>query len=512
MKAAKRIATNTAILYIRLIITAGIAFYTTRLILAELGSADYGIFSLLIGIVLMLSFLNPAMAASTQRFLSFYQGSGEVGKEQETFSNSFILHAVIGLLVVLLLAGIGPFLFSGFLNIPADRIPASKTVYTIMMVMMFINIVAVPFQGLLVSREQMGLMAVVAISESLLKLGAALLLPLISQDKLVVFSLLTAAISVTAFLFFAIYCTRAYPTMAIKKQLVNLAGIRKLAGFTGWNSFGTFCILARTQGLAIILNLFFGPLVNASYAIANQINSQFLFFSGTMIKALNPQIMKSEGAGDRKRMLRLSLIGSKSGLFLLSFIAIPCLFEMETLIGIWLKETPAYTITFCQLILIGSLCKQLTVGLQSAIQAGGEIRHYHLIIGAILLLNVPLAYLLIISGVPPPTVMLSYIGIELVACAGRIIVSNKAISLQINGYLRKVVYKGLVPVTLYCILCFAITYFFNFPGRFVLTFTVLPLIFITTVYYFGLDADERALAGNMMSDLRKRPQQNSSIL
>jgi len=511
MNAANRVALNTGILYGRMLITMGITLYSTRLVLNALGSTDYGIFNLLAGIILMLSFLNTAMATSTQRYLSYHQGKNDVEMQKKVFTNSLTLHIAIGLLIVLGLETAGLFLFDGFLNIPSARVDAARTIYHFMSLTVFFTIIAVPFNGSLVAHENMFWVAFVNIIETLLKLAIAIVLYTVAGDKLIVYGLLTAGITVISFTLYAIYCFKKYPDCTLQGITKPEKGmIKELGSFAGWNLFGSLCSLGRTQGLALILNLFFGTVVNAAYGIANQVGSQLLFFSSTMLRALNPQIMKSEGAGDRDRMLRLSMMASKFGFFLLAIFAIPCIFEMRGILSFWLKNVPEYTIMFCQLVLVGALTNQLTIGLQSAMQAQGEIKVYQVVVGGLLLLNLPIAYLLLKAGLPPFSVMISYICVEFVACMFRLIMSRKLLSLNIALYIRNVFQKEWLPVFISCLTCYAVaTIVGEEHFRFLLTGILSGVIFIVTVFYFGLIDREKQLVLEMVSKVKKKALRSS---
>ena len=337
MQAATKVFFNTGVLYLRMLLTVGISLYTTRLVLNALGVDDFGIYNLIAGIITMLSFLNTAMAVSTQRYLSFYQGRKDKGMQKMVFANSFLLHILIGLSVVILLEAIGVFLFDGFLNIPGDRIEVARIIYHFMSLTVFFTIVAVPFSGSLYAHENILWVAIVTIIEVLLKLGIAILLYTINFDKLIFYGFTMAAVSIVSLLLYMIFCMKKYEECSLKvRRFYDKSLMKELSSFAGWNLFGAICGVGRSQGLAVILNLFFGTIVNAAYAIANQISGQLNFFSATMLRALNPQIMKSEGAGDRERMLRLSMSASKFGFFLLAFIAIPCIFEMPSILKFWL--------------------------------------------------------------------------------------------------------------------------------------------------------------------------------
>jgi O-antigen/teichoic acid export membrane protein len=437
---------NTAFLYGKMIVTMFISLFSTRLILGALGVEDFGIFNLVAGVIGMLTFLNGAMAVSTQRYLSFYLGAGNIAKQKSVFNASVLLHLIIGVLVILALEILGLFLFDGTLNIPLERIPTAKLVYHFMVISTFFTINSVPYDALINAHENMLLDTVVGIFESLLKLGIAIWLVYSPTDKLVLFGLLTAGLTILIRIIKSVYCTRKYEECSLQlKSLFNHELFKEMFSFAGWNLFGAFCNVVRDQGLAIVLNLFVGIIANAAYGIANQVNGQLSAFALNIIKALNPQIVKSEGSGDRKRMLKLAMIACKLSFFLLAFFAVPLIIEMHYVLSIWLKTVPEYAVLFCQLILIISLLKQLTWGLMVAIQSVGIIKLYQAIVGSLLILNLPVAILLMKLGFPAYTVLLASIFLEILAGAARIVFARKLTGLNSGEFLIKII---IIPISI----------------------------------------------------------------
>lgn len=509
MQAANRVIFNTGILYAKMLVTMGISLYSTRLVLNALGASDFGIFNLIAGIIAMLSFLNAAMTVSTQRYLSFHQGTGNFEMQKRVFTNSWILHIVIGIFVVVSLLILSPFLFGGFLNIPEERISTAKVIYYFMSISVFFTIISVPFTASLNARENMLWIVVVNIIESFIKLGIALLLfKFIESERLTVYGALMAILSFITFLLYASYCLKNYDECSVKKYRTDKSLIKELGSFAGWNLFGALCTFTRSQGIAVILNIFLGTIINAAYGIANQVAAQLSFFSNTMLRAINPQIMKSEGMNDRKRMLVLSMIASKFGFFLLAFIAIPVIFEMPTVLKLWLKQVPEYTVTFCSLCLISIMANQLTVGLQSAIQATGRIKAYQSVVGGIQLLNLPIAYLFLKSGFPPYSVLVSIVFIEILACILRLLFLKIKAGLSILEYFKRVILKEIIPLLSIIITCWLITRYVSSDYRFLLTGMVSITIFCLSIYFTGLCKDEKMFINQMIKKIFEKIKAN----
>lgn len=426
-----------------------VALYSTRLVLNALGAEDYGIFSLVGGVIAMLSFLNSAMSVSTQRYLSFYMGANEKLKLRSVFNSSVWLHLIIGISIVIILEVAGIFLFDGVLNIPEERIGTAKIVYHFMVISTFFTINSVPFDGAINAHENMLFDGIAGILESFIKLGIAIWLVYVSIDKLVFYGLMIAGLTIMMRLIKGIYCYRNYQECRLSMTgRLNFSLMREMISFAGWNLFGSFCAIVRYEGLALVLNLFFGILVNAAYAIANQVNAQLSSFSVNMLRALTPQIVKSEGSGDRERMLRLSMLACKVSMLMLAFFAIPLIIEMPMVLKIWLKNIPEYSIVFCQLILLLSTLQQLTIGMMSAIQSVGRIRIYQTIVGSLLILNLPVAYIIIKLGYKPYTVLVGSIILEVFAGGARIYFAYKIAGLKVKLFIENILMKSVITVVI----------------------------------------------------------------
>lgn len=448
MKASRRVAMNTGFLYGKMLITLVIALFSTRLILGALGAIDYGIFNLIGGVIAMLTFLNVAMTISTQRYMSFYMGADDASKLRSVFTSSTTLHLFIGLSIIVILEVAGIFLFNGFLNIPEEKIGTAKTIYHFMVISTFFTINAVPYDAAINAHENFFFDAVTGIIESVLKLLIAILLVYTSSDKLILYGLLMALLTILIRVIKGSFCISRYRECRFTTRLVIRGRlVKEMLSFAGWNLFGSFCTIVRNQGLAVVLNLSFGVVINAAYAVAHQVNSQLMLFSVNMLRSLNPQIIKSEGGGDRSRMLRLAMLACKVSFFLLAFFAIPLIIEMEYVLNLWLKDVPEYTVIFCQLMLLLSMIQLLTYGLGTAIQSVGRIKLFQSVIGTMLILNLPLAIILVNLGLEPYSILIGAIALEMVAGAMRIIIARKITGLSVKQYLRDVQSRS-VPVAI----------------------------------------------------------------
>ncbi|MDR2955362.1 MAG: hypothetical protein LBV43_09795 [Prevotella sp.] len=499
MNAANKVALNTIILYAKMLVTMGISLYSTRLVLNALGATDYGIFNLIAGVIAMLSFLNAAMTVSTQRYLSYHQGTGDFEMQKKVFTNSWILHIIIGIIVVGLLLSLIPFLFDGFLNIPIDRVSVAKTLYYFMSIAVFFSIVSVPFTASLNAHENMLWIAIVNIIESMIKLGIALsLVWFIQSERLTIYGISMAGLGFVTFLLYASYCIKRYNECSISNYQMDKPLLKELGSYAGWSLGGALSYNVRMQGIAVIFNVFFNTIINAAFGIAIQVFGQISFLSVALLRAFNPQIVKSEGMNDRQRMMRLSMMASKFGFFLVAIIAIPCIFEMSSVLKFWLKNVPEYTEMFCSLILIALLINQLTVGLQTAAHAIGKIKYYQIIISFIYLLNLPFTYILLKAKFPINSVLICFIFIELSACFFRVFYLKKIAKLSIKEYLNKVVLWVVIPSFVSILICKIIVTYLSIEYRFVFTIIASAIAFTISIYFIGLSKDEKLLINEMI--------------
>lgn len=504
MKKSNRVVFNTCIQYGRMLITVGVNLYSTRLILSALGAVDYGIYNLIAGVIALLAFLNTAMSITTQRYLSVGQGKIDNEYQKIIFANSFWLHIGIGIIVVLLSEVAGIYLFDGFLNIAPERINVAKQLFHFMMISVFLTITNVPFSATLMAHENFLWPAILMILNALLNLGIALFLHLIDGDRLFFYGVCMILPVFLNFMLQSIYCFHKYSeSWYLSMHWVKWKVLHELLCFAGWNLIHALCTVGTTQGIAILLNLFFGTIVNAAYGIANQVAGQINFFANSMLVAMNPQIMKAEGAGDRKQMLRLSMLASKWGFFLLAFIAIPCIFEMPAILGFWLKEVPEYTTDFCRLIIIAVLMNQLTIGLTTAAQAIGKLKTYTLVVCTIRILVIPVGYLLLRKGYSSIWVLGSYVFFEGLASVIRLFLLKMIGGLSIKLFINKVFKKEYIAVVLLLVFNIVIAGAGYDEGGFWFIIPLEMILFWSVVYCFGgLDEPEKEFINKIWQRLK----------
>lgn len=506
MRSSFIVIKNTAYLYMKMGITMVVSLYAVRIILQALGVVDYGIYNLVAGVIAMLAFLNSSMTVSTQRYLSFYLGKGQENKLKEVFKNSLINHLIIALIILLFLEIAYMFIFGDFLQIPSSRLSAAKVLYQFMIINTFLTIIAMPFDAVIIAHEDLLLDSLVGIFEAIGKLGIAYGLLLYQSDRLIMYGFLLICLTFSSRIIKFFFSRKKYQeTKSFIHTKTKFLFFREMFAFGGWNLFGGLCSVSRNYGISIILNLFFGATINASYGIAYQVNGQLAAFSSNMLKALNPQIIKSEGSGDRARMIKLTLFGSKISFLLMAFFAIPLIFEMPYVLKLWLETVPDNTIIFCQLILIGTLTNQLTIGLQTAIQSTGKIRLYQSVVGSILLLNLPISYSLLYFGLPAYSVLVSFIVIEVFACTARLIISKHTYNLSLRNYFYSVLVKIIFTIVPLVSILYLVTA--NLDQGFsqlIIVITISSFLFISFSYVIALDEYEKIIIKNIFDKIKQK--------
>lgn len=493
MEPAKRIIVNTTAQYVKALVNICLSLYSTRLILDALNISDYGIFSVVAGTVSMLGFITNALVITTQRYISFHFGRKELSYVKKIFTNSFLLHIVFGLFLALLLICLKPWLFSGVLNIDPERIEVAGQVYIITVFMLITTIVAAPFKALFIARENIVYIAVIEVCDGILRLLMALGLAYVTIDKLQVYAFMMASIQVLNLMAYSIYAFYRFPECSLlQTKDISSQTMKQLIGFAGWTTFAAGTVAARTQGIAIIFNHFMGTVVNAAYGVAAQVNNACLFVCTSVINAMNPQIMKAEGEGDREHMLRLAGQESKYSAILLSIVSIPLLLELPAVLSVWLKEVPPMTVMFCTFILVTCLADLYTTGLHTANQAQGHIRAFTLLTYIPKLLNIPIAWFLISSGHSAKAVMWSILIIEILVSIIRIPYLQCTAGLNVKYYIRQTILPQLPLVATLLSVSWCCTQLWDFQFRFLITIPLSISAGLAVAWHLSLTEDERS--------------------
>lgn len=475
-----------------MLFTMALNLYISRIILNVLGVENFGIYNVVGGVVAMFAFLNAAMAVSTQRFLSFELGRQNKLQLTKVFSTAVSVHCLLGLIVLILAETIGLWFVNNKLNFPLERIFAVNVVYQCSVLSFFFLILRVPYQAGIIAYEKMGIYAYISIFDVILKLGIALLLTRFGSDKLILYAILLLISVIIVTFVYKIYCSKYFEELRFRfiwdRQL-----FKTMTSYAGWSLFGSGASVIYDQGINILLNIFFNPVVNAARAIAFQVNTAILSFTSNFQIAINPQIVKSYATGDRQYMMSLIFQSSKYSFFLLFLIALPVLLETDILLRFWLNVVPEYAVVFCKLIIIDTLIGCVSYPLMIASQATGKIRLYQFTVGSILLLNLPFTYFLLKLGFGPQYSMYVSISLSIIALGARLIILKKLISLNIRAYVKRVIVRSLLVGGGAFIIPFAVVQS-GYSSTFLslLLNSVLCIVCSAlSIYYFGLDKEEK---------------------
>lgn len=429
----------------------GVSLYTSRIVLGTLGIEDYGIYNVVGGIITMFTFINNAMVSSTQRYLNFELAKENKLKLRSVFNTSLQIHVLLALIILLLGETIGLWFLLHKLIIPEGRMIAALYVYQCSIVSCTISILSTPYNADIIAHENMSAFAYISILEVSLKLVIVFILYLLPYDKLIVYGLLGLMVQLIIRFIYSNYCHRHFEESHFKLE-IDIALFREMSGFAGWSFCGNLASILYTQGLNMMLNIFFGPVVNAARGIAVQVQTAVQQFVGGFQTAINPQITKNYASGNLEQMHSLLFRSARFSFLLLFFLSLPVFLETHFILTIWLSRFPDNTIVFTRLMICISMLFALANPLMIANQATGNIRVYQLVVGGLLLLILPISYVLLMLGAPPYSVFFIHLLIESIAQLARMLMLKKLIKLSVKAYYKHIYMPLLGVVVLSSIL------------------------------------------------------------
>lgn len=495
----KRIAKNTLYMYFRMLFLMVITLYTSRVILEVLGVEDYGIYNVVGGVIAMMGILNTSMSISVQRFLSFEMGRENTERVKDIFSISLLSHLVIAVIVLIIAETIGVWFAATQLNIPQIRYEASIWIYQCAVISALLAIVQVPYTAIIMSKERMGIYAYISILEAVLKLAIAYALLIGNTDKLILYAILNTLSSLLLLLINVIYCTKVFNEACFRFVWIT-NDVKRLISFAGWSMFGELAWIMTGQGVNIILNIFFCPVVNAARGIAEQVNAAVSRFIQGFQTAVNPQLIKQYASGDISSMKLLLFRSTRFSYYLLLFLSMPIILNTDYILSLWLVEVPDYTSIFCQLILINSLTMTLSNLLAQVARAYGKIRKYQAWVSFFLLLNFPLSFIVLKLGGSPESTMYVYLGISIVLMIVRLLIVKPMINLSIQVYFTEVLGRvgGVTIISLFFPIVVKYYTLNNFSG-FLLVSLASFVSIIAAIYLFGLPTNDKDFVNRIIS-------------
>lgn len=498
----KRIAKNTLMLYFRMLFSMGVGFYTSRVVLNTLGVTDFGIYNVVGGIIGMLGFLNGTMAGASSRYIVFYLGKGDSKRLNEVFSTSVNIHLFMAGLILLLGETIGLWYLYNKFQVSVDRFDASFWLYQLSVGSTILTILNVPYNATIIAHEKMSAYAYISLIDIFLKLLIALSLQWMTCDRLIIYGILIFCVQALDFFIYRQYCKSNFKEV-IYHRIWDKALTKEMTGFAGWNIFGSLATTCYTQGINLVLNLFFGPTVNAARGIAVQVQGVISQFVWNFQTALNPQITKSYAEKNISRMHNLIYASSKYGFLLLFCMALPVILETHILLKAWLGIVPEYTITFFRIIILISMVDATSNALITSALATGKIKKYQIIVGGILLLILPVSYFVLKLGANPESVFIVNLIFVVIAQVARLWMLRTMIQLSIRIYIKKVIIPILGVSLVACV--FPVTLHFYIEeswGRVLLTVFISTISIIFSAVFFGLNSEERMFIQNKIPYLR----------
>lgn len=487
----KRIAKNTLLLYIRMIITMCVSLYTSRIILSTLGIEDYGIYNVVGGVVAMFSIISSSISSAISRFITFELGIGNIERLKKIFSTSVTIQIILGIIVLIIAEIVGVWFLNYKMNISVARMYAANWVFQLSILTFILNLISLPYNAAIIAHEKMTAFAYVSIIEVVFKLLIAFLVTVSPIDKLIFYAILHVIVAFTIQSIYMVYCKKHFYECTFQFILDKIL-LKKMFEFAGWNFIGTSSGLLRDQGGNILINIFFGTSINAARGIAMQVNTALYSFVSNFMTALNPQITKLYAQHDYDNMMKLIYRGSKFSCYLLFMLSLPVLINTEYILTLWLKEVPEYTVSFLRLILFFSLSDAVSRSLITAQLATGNIRNYQLVVGGIQMMNLPISYIFLKLGFSAETIFVVAIIVSILCFISRLYMLRKIIPFSASSFLREVyvkiilvcIFSSIIPIILYNILNI------NFLS-FILNSTISILSCIICSMFIGCNKMER---------------------
>lgn len=500
----KRIAKNTIILYIRMIFLMLVTLYTSRVILEALGVEDYGIYNVVGGFVSMFALISAALTSACTRFLNFEMGNSDLDRQNVVFSTAVAIQWILAIIIFVLAEIVGVWYVNNIMVLPPERLSAANWCFQFSVLNFCMNIITVPYNASIIAHERMKTFAYVSIYEGLAKLLVAFLVFKNPFDRLVYYALMLFLIQFSVRYLYQYYSRKHFEECHYKR-VFDKPLVKQMLGYSVWHLLGNGAVILKTHGVNLVLNVFFGPVVNAARGLAGQVDAAVSQFTNNFMMAMNPQITQSYAKGDLNYMFNLVEKGARFSFYLVLFLSLPIIVNTDYILSIWLKEVPIYTVPFVQLTLACLLISALSKPLITAQNATGNVRNYQLIIGGINLLNLPVSYLWLWLGGSPVTVVIVAIIIEIISFFGRVyLIPNTIPEFCASHYFKVVGGEAFIVALLACPLPIIMHHYFHTGiSSFVLNCLFCVIITGIVVLFVGCKQNERRIILTKIEDIRK---------
>ena len=498
----KRIAKNTILLYFRMLLLLVVNFYVTRILLQQLGVEDFGLNNVVAGFVAMLGFINSSMTNSIQRFLNYQMGQGNAEGVKRYFEVSLTTQLILVGIMFFFFETIGLWFVNSKMVIPEGRKVAANVVYQSACACALIGLIRAPYNALIVAKEKMDFYAYVSILEAVLRVFIIFALSWFVVDKLSLYGILLMGITMVVFVCTIIYCKRINPNIGFRINYDKKI-FKEVLSFSGWNLFGTLSGTVKSQGINVIMNLFFGVAINAARGVAFQVLSGVQQFVGNFQVAINPQIVQSYSANDRERYFKLTYLSSKISLYMMWILTLPILFCIDDVLAIWLGEenVPLLTDVFVIIILFTGLFDSLGSSLSVSLYATGNIKKYQIVVSSIKILVLPISYLLYTIGFAPAASM--YVSLILAGFEQlmRVKIWCNLVEESPFVYVKKIVGPALLIILVSSFATYTVSKLFYFNNHYlsIISIIIVSLFFsLIMIAGFGLSSQERVSIVNLI--------------
>ena len=504
MRAADRVIFNTAVSYIVLLFKMAVGIFSVRFILIALGETNYGIYIAVAGVIALLDMLGGSMTNTSMRYLAYSLGGGEIEKIRDTFRTTLYVHYIIGLVTALIMEICGIFFIECIMDIPPDKIIDAQIIFQLMIISTFISIIAVPYDAVMNAHEHIWVLSLFDAFSAVLALGMAIFLMYSPGNRLIVYGFYQLGILIVIRILKVYYSKRHFvECRKITFKNRNKKLVSELLSFTGWTFFGNLSAALKTHLRGIIINVFFGVRLNAAEGISRQVNNYVNMVAVSMTKAINPQMNKSEGSGDRDRMKRVLLMASKYSTFLFALVGVPLMIETPYIFSLWLKDVPNYAVVFCQISLLTMLIAKFTGQIGHAIYAVGKIKFFQSLEVAISFVILLFTYVVFKMGYSPTAAYwVELIGVVFITIE-RFFMGKRIIGLKLTEYTTKTIFPSLFPILLAGGVSIMITMFLP-PSfkRLIITALVYITLFVLLFFMFGVEKEEKKIWANIAAKVK----------
>ena len=490
----KRIAKNTLVLYIKLLISILINFISARLVLQALGASDYGLYNVVGGIVAMLNILGTAMIATSYRYMTVEIGKGENGNPNRMYNTVLVVHIIIAILLLIVGETLGLYYVNNYLNVPSDKIADATFVLHFSLIATVFSVISIPANGLIIAREKFVFTSIISIITDLLKLGVVVVLLYYWGNRLRLYALVLAAVHMITPIAYQVYCMKSDFRVICWNFNKNISDYKNILSFAWWIFIGACASIARTQGAAMIINFFFGTLLNAAFGLATQIFNATSQFTTTLRQAAIPQIMKGQVSGEEENSLNLVYKISRYSFLFMLIPAVPLIVCVEGMLNIWLGVPPVYTAIFIILMLLNGMLSNLAAGFDATIQATGRIRKNQIGYCLINLSLLPIIYVLYKLGFPPYSNAIVMCFLTILTVLFQCYIMNEVSSFKISKYVRETILpSGFTSIVIFVPLLLFYHYF-NSSVKFTILGIVISVVWtVVVIFFLGLNLMEKNL-------------------